>query len=202
MLGLASYEATWQAMRDFTNTRDASTPDQLWVCEHPPVYTLGQAGKREHLIKPTDIPLVHTDRGGQITYHGPGQVVAYPLIDLRRAGFYVKDYVWRLEESIVDCLAEYGLAALRKPNAPGVYVKLGDEWAKVAALGLKVRGGCVYHGAACNICMDLSPFEAINPCGYAGLRTLDLAGLGIQTTLAEFTERWLTHLQRRLGPND
>ena len=179
--GLAEYETTWQAMREFTETRQTDTPNQLWQVEHAAVYTLGQAGKPEHILNPGDIPIVHCNRGGQVTYHGPGQVVLYPLIDLRRAGMFVKEYVHTLEEAIIQTLVHFGLPeATRKEGAPGVYVPMPEgDLAKIAALGVKVTNGCTYHGLAINVAMDLAPFYGINPCGYEGLRTVDMQTMGI-----------------------
>jgi lipoyl(octanoyl) transferase len=170
LAGLQDYPATWAAMRAFTDARETSTPDELWLLEHPPVFTLGQAGRLEHLLAPGTIPVIQTDRGGQVTYHGPGQLVAYLLLDLRRAGIGVKRLVERLEQSVIDLLAEYGVAAERRTDAPGVYV----AGAKIASLGLRVRNGCSYHGLALNVDMDLEPFSRINPCGYAGLAVTQL----------------------------
>ena len=182
LAGLAEYETTWQAMREFTETRQTDTPNQLWQVEHAAVYTLGQAGKPEHILNPGDIPIVHCNRGGQVTYHGPGQVVLYPLIDLRRAGMFVKEYVHTLEEAIIQTLVHFGLAhATRKEGAPGVYVPMPEgDLAKIAALGVKVTNGCTYHGLAINVAMDLTPFYGINPCGYEGLRTVDMQTMGVQ----------------------
>lgn len=171
-------------MRSFTAHRTADTPDEIWLVEHTPVYTLGQAGKPEHLIDPGDIPIVKSDRGGQVTYHGPGQVVAYVLMDLRRAGLHIKGLVEQLEEATIRTLSSFDVPqAVRKPGAPGVYVPMPDlngELAKIAALGVKVRQGCTYHGVALNVDMDLSPFQGINPCGYEGLRTISMAGVGVR----------------------
>ena len=169
-LGLVDYEPTWRAMQDFTAQRTADTPDEIWLCEHPPVFTLGLAGKPEHLLRDIGIPVVKIDRGGQITYHGPGQVVAYLLLDLKRRGLTVKGLVSRMEQAVIDLLAEYGIAAARLAGAPGVYV----DGAKIAALGLNVKNGCCYHGLALNVDMDLAPFAAINPCGYAGMAVTQL----------------------------
>jgi len=174
-LGCVEYEPTWRAMQDFTARRDADTPDELWLLEHPPVYTLGQAGRREHLLAATDIPLVPIDRGGQITYHGPGQVVIYVLVDLRRRGYGVRELVARMEQAVIELLAAHAVAAQRLAGAPGVYV----EGAKIAALGLRVKRGCTYHGLALNVDMDLAPFAAINPCGYAGMRVTQCRDLGV-----------------------
>ena len=183
-LGRADYEPTWRAMMDFTASRTAETPDELWVVEHPPVFTLGQAGKPEHLLRDTGIPLVKIDRGGQITYHGPGQVVVYLLIDLPRRKLKVRELVNRIEQAVIDCLGEHGVVAERRDRAPGVYV--GE--AKVAALGLRVRNGCCYHGVSLNVDMDLSPFAAINPCGYAGMAVTQTKDLGIALTPPQAAE--------------
>ena len=189
--GRVPYEPTWRAMQDFTAQRDASTPDELWLVEHPPVYTLGQAGKAEHLLHVTDIPLVKIDRGGQITYHGPGQVVAYLLIDLHRRHLKVREMVNLLEQSIIDCIADFGLDARRQDAAPGVYI----DGAKIAALGLRVKNGCSYHGLSLNVDMDLTPFTWINPCGYSGLKTIQLKDFGVTEGPDEVAERLLGHLQ-------
>ena len=190
--GRVPYEPTWRAMQDFTAQRDASTPDELWLVEHPPVYTLGQAGKAEHLLHVTDIPLVKIDRGGQITYHGPGQVVGYLLLDLHRRGLKVREMVNLIEQALIDCIADYGLDARRKDGAPGVYI---DD-AKVAALGLRVKNGCSYHGLSLNVDMDLTPFTWINPCGYSGLQTIQLKDFGVTEGPDEVATRLLGHLQR------
>ncbi len=190
--GRVPYEPTWQAMQDFTTQRDASTPDELWLVEHPPVYTLGQAGKAEHLLHVTDIPLVKIDRGGQITYHGPGQVVGYLLLDLHRRGLKVREMVNLLEQALIDCIADYGLDARRKDGAPGVYI----DGAKVAALGLRVKNGCSYHGLSLNVDMDLTPFTWINPCGYSGLQTIQLKDFGVTEGPEDVATRLLGHLQR------
>ena len=199
VLGRVDYLPTYQAMAAFTEGRGPDTADELWLCEHPPVFTQGLAGKADHLLDPGDIPVVATNRGGQVTYHGPGQVVAYPLLDLQRAGYFVKEYVYRLEEAVIRTLAAYGVTGHRVAGAPGIYVRLadpsshealtgpapgGDPFAglgKVAALGIKVSRHCSYHGLALNVAMDLQPFERINPCGYAGLRTVDLSTIGVST---------------------
>ncbi len=175
-LGLVHYEPTWQAMRDFTDSRDELTDDELWLCEHPPVYTLGQAGKREHILNPGEIPVLQSDRGGQVTYHGPGQFIVYSLVNLRRAGYGIREMVVRLENSVIDLLAEYGVQAHSRRDAPGVYV--GE--AKIAALGLRVRKGCSYHGIALNIDPDLAPFLGINPCGYEHLQVTSMQALDIE----------------------
>lgn len=172
-LGLSDYDQTWRAMRRFTDERGADTADALWLVEHPPVFTLGQAGRPEHLLNPGDISVVQTDRGGQVTYHGPGQIVAYLLLDLRRAGIGVKRLVHLLEQAVIDVLAQSGIEAAARPDAPGVYV----AGAKIASIGLRVRRGCSYHGIALNVDVDLEPFQRINPCGYAGLQVTRLADL-------------------------
>ena len=174
-LGMEAYEATLAAQRDFTEGRQPDTADEVWLLQHPPVYTLGQAGKPEHLLQASSIPLVKIDRGGQITYHGPGQVVVYTLLDLRRSRLGVRELVRRLEQSVIDLCAEYGIEAYGREEAPGVYV----AGAKVASLGLRIRHGCSYHGLALNVDMDLAPFAAINPCGYPGLQVTQLRDLGV-----------------------
>ncbi|GHA70364.1 octanoyltransferase [Formosimonas limnophila] len=189
-LGRVDYLPTEQAMREFTATRDASTPDELWLVEHPPVFTLGQAGLAEHLLQAGDIPLVKTERGGQITYHGPGQVVIYMMLDLKRRGIMVREWVRRIEGAIILTLADYGITGVRKDGAPGIYVGQGThEGAKIAALGLKVKRGCTYHGLSFNVDMDLTPFLHINPCGYAGLETVDMKTLGVTATWADVAEQ-------------
>lgn len=198
-LGRVAYLPTWQAMREFTAVRDESTADQLWLCEHDPVFTQGVAGKPGHVLDAGAIPIVQTDRGGQVTYHGPGQVVAYPLLDLRRTGIYVKEYVYRVEEAVIRTLAHFGVTGHRVAGAPGIYVRLDDPYrhtrltgaagfeglGKIAALGIKVSRHCTYHGVALNVAMDLEPFHRINPCGYAGLQTVDLSTIGVSTTWNE-----------------
>lgn len=169
-LGCVAYEPTWHAMQHFTQNRDADTADEIWLLEHPSVFTQGQAGKAEHVLAAGDIPVVQVDRGGQVTYHGPGQLVAYVLVDVRRAGQGVRDLVTSIENSLIDLLAQYDIAAQAKPDAPGVYV--GDK--KIASLGLRIRRGCSFHGLALNVDMDLQPFQRINPCGYAGLHMTQL----------------------------
>jgi lipoyl(octanoyl) transferase len=201
--GRVEYGAAYAAMQAFTAERAANTPDELWLCEHPPVFTQGLAGRPEHLLAPGDIPVVATNRGGQVTYHGPGQVVAYPLVDLQRAGYFIKEYVYRLEDAVLRTLAHYGVTGHRVPGGPGVYVRLDDPFShralappapgagappsfaglgKIAALGVKVSRHCTYHGVALNVAMDLEPFGRINPCGYAGLATVDLSTIGVCTT--------------------
>ncbi|HET9700790.1 MAG TPA: lipoyl(octanoyl) transferase LipB [Burkholderiales bacterium] len=187
-LGRAEYVPTWEAMRNFTASRDAATADELWLLEHPPVFTQGQGGRPEHLLDPGQVPVVRIDRGGQVTYHGPGQAVIYLLLDLRRKGYGVKELVRRMEQAVIDLLAEYGVAAARRAGAPGVYV----GGAKVAALGLRVRAGCCYHGLAFNVDMDLEPFRRINPCGYPGLAVTQCRDLGIPGS-AETLGEMLAH---------
>jgi lipoyl(octanoyl) transferase len=172
-LGRTDYEPTWRAMQAFTDQRDEATDDELWLLEHPPVFTQGQSGKAEHVLAPGDIPVIQVDRGGQVTYHGPGQIVAYPLVDLKRLGVGVRDFVHRIEEAIIRVLARYGVEGQRVEGAPGIYVD-GD---KIASLGLRVRRACTFHGLAFNIDMDLEPFGRINPCGFAGLRVIRLCDL-------------------------
>ena len=179
-LGRQPYEPVWRAMSAFTDNRAADTPDELWLLEHDPVFTLGQAGKLEHVLAPGDIPVLPVDRGGQVTYHGPGQIVAYPLLDLRRLGVGVRELVSRIEQALIDTLAHWQIEAVRREGAPGVYV--GE--AKVAALGLRVRRGCSFHGLAFNVAMDLEPFQRINPCGYSGLAVTQMVDLGGPSQLA------------------
>ncbi|WP_367850394.1 lipoyl(octanoyl) transferase LipB [Rhodoferax sp. WC2427] len=207
-------------MQVFTLQRSPDERDQLWICEHPPVFTQGLAGKAEHLLLPGDIPVVQANRGGQVTYHGPGQVVAYPLLDLKRAGYFVKEYVFRLEEAVVQTLAHFGITGLRVPGAPGIYVRLHDPFGharletgftaqqlesdptylgKIAALGIKVSGHCTYHGVALNVAMDLEPYSRINPCGYAGLQTVDMASLGVGVAWAEAAQVFAQKLERYLA---
>jgi lipoyl(octanoyl) transferase len=190
-LGLVDYEPTWQRMQAFTAERSADTADEIWLLEHPPVYTLGIAGKPEHLPRvDNDIPVVRIDRGGQITYHGPGQLVAYLMLDLRRRGLSVRPLVRRMEQAVINLLGHYGIAARGDEAAPGVYV--GP--AKIAALGLRIKHGCCYHGLALNIDMDLSPFHAINPCGYQGLEVTQLRAFGVQDTVDEVADKMAAHL--------
>lgn len=192
-LGRVEYEPAWRAMQDFTARRDAATPDELWLLEHPPVFTQGQAGKPEHLIAPTAIPVVPIDRGGQITYHGPGQLVAYVLVDLKRRGYGVRELVTRLEEAVIALLAAHDVAAGRRAGAPGVYV----GGAKIAALGLRVKQGRTYHGLALNVDMDLGPFALINPCGYPGLAVTQCRDVGADLSMAQ-AEQALTDALRRV----
>lgn len=194
-LGVVDYEATWHAMQAFTAQRGAETNDEIWLLQHPPVYTQGLAGKPEHLLTKPAIPVVKTDRGGQITYHGPGQIVVYVLFDLKRKGIGVKELVKRIEQSLIDVLQSYGIAAQRKLGAPGVYVK----GAKIAALGLRVKNGCSYHGLALNVAMDLTPYGAINPCGYAGMEVTDLATLGVRVSINDVMTTLSQHLVTQLS---
>jgi lipoyl(octanoyl) transferase len=209
--GTLDYALSLQEMQDFTARRDEHTPDEIWLCEHPAVFTQGQAGKPEHLLLAGDIPLIASNRGGQITFHGPGQVVAYALIDLKRAGYFVKEYVYRLEDAVLKTLTHVGVTGHRVAGAPGIYVRPDAPFdhallpsrpqhgqnaaipdftglAKIAALGVKVSRGCAYHGVALNVRMDLSPFERINPCGYAGLPTTDLFTIGIEASWQEVAD--------------
>ncbi len=206
--GRVDYVPTYAAMQEFTRQRNLQgtldVRDQLWICEHPAVYTQGLAGRAEHVFQPGDIPVVQTDRGGQITYHGPGQVVAYPLLDLKRAGYFVKEYVYRIEEAVIKTLLHFGVTGHRVAGAPGVYVRLDEPMGharldrlntistpdftglgKIAALGIKVSRNCTYHGVALNVAMDLSPFTRINPCGYVGLQTVDLSTIGVHVPWTE-----------------
>ena len=210
-LGQVEYQSTYSAMQAFTQERSAlgapETADALWICEHPPVFTQGLAGKAEHIYNPGNIPVVQTNRGGQVTFHGPGQVVAYPLVDLKRAGYFVKEYVYRIEEALIRTLLHFGVTGHRVRGAPGIYVRLDDPFGnaplaemnhplpsstpdftglgKIAALGIKVSRNCTYHGAALNVAMDLEPFHRINPCGYSNLKTIDLSTMGLQVTWAD-----------------
>lgn len=214
------YEPTYQAMAAFTDARQPDTPDEMWVVEHPPTYTQGLAGKAEHVLLnppgPDHIPVVQTNRGGQVTYHGPGQVVVYPLMDLRRHNIYVKEFVYRIEQGVLKTLEAFQVTGHRIAGAPGIYVRLDDPFShaalteprdprdpfrglgKIAALGIKVANHCTYHGVALNVVMDLSPFERINPCGYAGMRTVDLASIGVQVSWDEvaavFSQRLASNL--------
>lgn len=225
-LGRADYAPIYEAMQAFTAARTPDTPDELWVCEHPPVFTQGLAGREDHLLAPGDIPVVKTNRGGQVTYHGPGQVVVYPLIDLQRAGYFVKEYVYRIEEAVIRTLAHFGVTGHRVAHAPGIYVRLDDPTShallpqrpqkktpgeppadpdftglgKIAALGIKVSRHCTYHGVALNVDMDLQPFWRINPCGYAGLQTLDLSTIGVAVSWDEAAQVLSQKLQNTLTP--
>ncbi|MBS0569800.1 MAG: lipoyl(octanoyl) transferase LipB [Proteobacteria bacterium] len=193
--GRSPYAPVWRAMQAFTDARGPATPDELWLVEHEPVFTLGQAGKREHVLDPGTIPVIPVDRGGQVTYHGPGQIVAYPLIDLRRAGIGVRAYVHRIEQAVIDTLAEWNIVAARRDGAPGVYV----NGAKIAALGIRVRRGCAFHGLAFNVAMDLAPFHRINPCGIQGLPVTQVLDLGGPSRLADVATVLVAELARQLG---
>ncbi|AYQ27465.1 MULTISPECIES: lipoyl(octanoyl) transferase LipB [unclassified Polaromonas] len=229
-LGRVDYLPTYEAMQAFTAARSAAVSseigfqpaqdmgDQLWICEHPPVYTQGLAGKSDHVLNPGSIPVVQTNRGGQVTYHGPGQVVAYPLIDLKLAGYYVKEYVYRIEESVIKTLAHFGVTGHRVTGSPGIYVRLDDPAShaaltgpvnpidpfrglgKIAALGIKVSRHCTYHGVALNVAMDLEPFSRINPCGYVGLNTTDLRTIGVSVTWQEAADVLGQKLATYLAP--
>lgn len=197
-LGRVEYLPTWRAMREFTDTRSAATRDEIWFLEHPPVFTLGQAAKPEHVLAPGDIPVIQTDRGGQVTYHGPGQLVVYPLVDLHRLHLGVRALVNAIETAIIETLQDFGIAALSRRTAPGVYTNDGR---KLASLGLRVRRGCSYHGLAFNIGMDLEPFERINPCGYAGLKMTQVRDLGGPAEITVVAARLKPHLVKALGYN-
>ena len=217
-LGRRDYAGIEAAMRDFTGRRTAHTEDEIWLVEHEPVFTQGVAGRAQHVLQPGGIPLVQTQRGGQVTYHGPGQVVAYPLVDLRRLGIYVKEYVYRLEHAVLKVLEDQGVTGHRVAGAPGIYVRLDDPFGhaalagpapggdpfrglgKIASLGIKVSRHCSYHGVALNVGMDLSPFERIDPCGYAGLRVIDLATLGVHTDWMTVARQLGQRLENQLTP--
>ncbi|TWI14395.1 lipoyl(octanoyl) transferase [Lysobacter ruishenii] len=194
-LGRQPYEPVWRAMQAFTDARTADTPDELWLVEHDPVFTLGQAGKPEHVLMPGDIPVIHVDRGGQVTYHGPGQIVLYPLLDLKRLKVGVKEYVCRIEQAIIDTLADWNIEARRLDGAPGVYV----NGAKIGALGIRVRNGRTFHGLAFNIAMDLEPFRRINPCGYAGMAVTSMVDLGGPSGLDAVKPVLVGHIARLFG---
>ena len=194
-LGRQPYAPVWRAMQRFTDARGDATTDEVWVVEHEPVFTLGQAGKDEHVLAPGDIPVLHVDRGGQVTYHGPGQIVVYPLLDLRRLGIGVRDYVCHIEQALIDTLDEWNIVAQRREGAPGVYV--GD--AKIAALGIRVRRGCSFHGLAFNVALDLEPFHRINPCGYAGMAVTSVLDLGGPSGIDAIKPVLLSHLARQFG---
>jgi lipoyl(octanoyl) transferase len=213
--GRVAYLPTYRAMQAFTATRTEATPDELWLCEHPPVYTQGLAGRAEHVRDAGAIRVIATDRGGQVTYHGPGQVVAYPLVDLRRAGYFVKEYVYRIEEAVIRALEHFDVIGHRVRGAPGIYVRLDDPFShavlpqapaqfaglgKIAALGIKVSRHCAYHGVALNVGMDLEPFTRIDPCGYAGLKTVDLSTIGVSTTWNEAAQVLGSKLGTWLAP--
>lgn len=225
-LGLVPYQPTFDAMLSFTEQRTPTTPDELWICEHPPVFTQGIAGRDDHLLMPGDIPVVRTNRGGQVTYHGPGQVVAYPLLDLQRAGYFVKEYVYRIEDAVIRTLAHWGVTGHRVGGAPGIYVRLDDPFGhamlpqrpqrrepgspppepdftglgKIAALGIKVSQHRTYHGVALNVAMDLEPYLRIHPCGYAGLQTVDLSTIGISVSWDEAARVLSQKLDAALSP--
>ena len=225
-LGRVDYAPTYDAMVAFTEARTADTVDELWVCEHPPVFTQGIAGKDDHLLAPGDIPVVKTNRGGQVTYHGPGQVVVYPLIDLQRAGYFVKEYVYRIEEAVIRTLGHFGVTGHRVGGAPGIYVRLDDPFShallpqrpqkkvegqpaadpdftglgKIAALGIKVSRHCTYHGVSLNVTMDLQPYWRINPCGYVGLQTVDLSTIGVAASWDEAAQVLSQQLSATLSP--
>ena len=218
LLGHVPYTDTYQAMQDFTALRTAETGDELWLCEHPPVFTQGLAGLANHVLNPGTTPVIATNRGGQVTYHGPGQVMAYPLLNLQRRGYFVKEYVYRLEESVIRTLAHFGVTGHRVANAPGIYVRMADPFAhtaltgpvspndpfkglgKISALGIKVSRHCSYHGLALNVKMDLEPFQRINPCGYAGLQSVDLFTIGINTSWEEAADVLAHKLTALLAP--
>lgn len=225
-LGRADYAPVYDAMVAFTAARDADTPDELWVCEHPPVFTQGIAGRDDHLLAPGSIPVVKTNRGGQVTYHGPGQVVAYPLMNLQHAGYFVKEYVYRIEEAVIRTLDHFGVTGHRVADAPGIYVRLDDPTShallpqrpqkrvdgstpsepdftglgKIAALGIKVSRHCSYHGVALNVAMDLQPYQRINPCGHAGLQTVDLSTIGVAVSWDEAAQVLSQKLGAALSP--
>ena len=215
-LGCVAYEPTLAAMRAFTEARTPDTADEIWLCEHPPVYTQGLAGRPEHVLHPRGIPVVQTNRGGQVTYHGPGQVVAYPLIDLKRQNIFIKEYVYRLEQAVLKTLAHFGVTGHRVAGAPGIYVNLADPFGhaaltgphadrfeglgKIAALGIKVSRHCTYHGVALNVAMDLQPFAGINPCGYTGLQTVDLSTIGVQASWGDVADVLGAKLATYLSP--
>ena len=225
-LGRVEYLPTFEAMQAFTEARTDETPDELWVCEHPPVFTQGIAGRDDHLLAPGDIPVVKTNRGGQVTFHGPGQVVVYPLIDLQRAGYFVKEYVYRIEDAVIRTLDHFGVTGHRVDGAPGIYVRLDDPTGhallpqrpqkklpgqtardpdftglgKIAALGIKVSRHCTYHGVSLNVAMDLQPFQRINPCGYQGLRTVDLSTIGVTASWDEAAQVLSAKLAAALSP--
>ena len=217
-LGRVNYQDTYQAMQDFTAGRTPDTEDELWLCQHLPVFTQGLAGLAGHVLNAGDIPVIPTNRGGQVTYHGPGQVMAYPLMNLQRAGYFVKEYVYRLEEAVIKTLSHFGITGHRVANAPGIYVRLADPFAhtaltgpatpsdpfkglgKISALGIKVSRHCTYHGLALNVKMDLEPFGRINPCGYAGLQSVDLFTMGVDTSWEESADVLGLKLQSLLSP--
>jgi lipoyl(octanoyl) transferase len=194
-LGAVAYEPTWRAMQQFTDVRDENTPDEIWFLEHPPVFTLGLNGKAEHVLAAGDIPVVQIDRGGQVTYHGPGQLVVYPLLDLRRLKLGVRDLVMALEQAVINTVAQHGIVAAARRDAPGVYV----DGRKLASVGLRIRRSCTYHGLAFNVAMNLAPFQRINPCGYQGLEVVDLAMLGINQSVQQTAVQLASELLKTLG---
>ena len=216
LLGRVDCESTIAAMRAYTEARGPDAVDQIWMCEHPPVYTQGLAGKPEHVLRANGIAVLQTNRGGQVTYHGPGQVVAYALIDLKRLNIYVKEYVYRIEQAVLGTLAHFGVTGHRVPGAPGIYVKLADPFGhaaltgpridpfeglgKIAALGVKVARHCAYHGVALNVAMDVQPFESIHPCGHAGLKTVDLSTIGIEVSMDDAAAVFAAKLATNLSP--
>ena len=199
-LGMADFVQTWDAMQAFTAARDAATHDEIWLTEHAPIYTLGLAGRREHLLRGNGIPTLKVDRGGQVTYHGPGQLVAYTLIDLRRARLAIRDMVRLLESAVIEWLDSMGISAYGSIAAPGVYVRINGREAKLAALGLKVRHGCTYHGVAVNVAMDLGPFADIDPCGFPGLAVTQLSDLGVVRSVESAGRELASVLVSRLAP--
>lgn len=217
-LGRVDYQLTYAAMQNFTAVRNAHTGDELWLCEHPPVFTQGLAGQASHLLAPGAIPVVQTNRGGQVTYHGPGQVVAYPLLNLQRTGYYVKEFVYRIEEAVIRTLAHVGVTGHRVAGSPGIYVRLADPFShealsgpqpagepfrglgKIAALGIKVSRHCTFHGVALNVAMDLEPYQRINPCGHAGLQSVDLSTIGVSISWDEAAQVLGNKLSAYLAP--
>jgi lipoyl(octanoyl) transferase len=197
-LGLQDYTATWQAMQQFTHARDENTLDEIWLLEHPPVFTQGQSGKPEHVLAPGDIPVIRSDRGGQVTYHGPGQLVAYTLVDLKRKKLSIRGTITRLEQAVIHLLAEYHLTAYAKCEAPGVYI----DQKKICSIGLRVRRGCAFHGLALNVAMDLEPFSRINPCGFPSLEMTQLADYQNTVTLEAVGSKLIEYLMKSLGYND
>lgn len=194
-LGLCPYEPTWRAMQDFVNNRTPETLDELWVLEHPPVFTQGQAGKAEHILEPDSIPIVHSDRGGQVTYHGPGQLVLYSLLDIKRQGITLKRLVCALEDALIALLGELNLVGTKRPGAPGIYV----NEAKIAFIGLRIRRGCSYHGISLNVNLDVEPFSRINPCGYENLAITQLADFLPEITTTEIAPKLISHIAQTLG---
>ncbi len=198
-LGLVDYQHSWQAMREFTDTRTKTSADEFWLVEHPPVYTLGQAGKTEHILNSQNIPVVHSDRGGQVTYHGPGQSIVYVLVDIKRLGFGARALVSAIENSIIKLLADYDIPAFAKASAPGVYVSANGNDAKIAALGLRIRKACSYHGLSLNVDMNLDPFKGINPCGYEGQAVCQMRDFTPNLDKNRIENRLIQHLSEQLG---